>query len=73
MTRVCHVVFVSKASVAAVTAFYEKALSSGRWQVKSSSAGQIGFRLSNGKRTDASGTVTVVTSGERTEIRVVSS
>jgi hypothetical protein len=69
-TRACHVVFVSKAGVAAITAFYEKALNSGRWQVSSSSAGQISFRLTNGKRTDASGTVMFVESGERTEIRV---
>ena len=69
-TRACHVVFVSNKSVAAVTAFYQRALNTGNWQVTSSTAGQVGFRLRNGKRTVASGTVTVAVSGERTEIKV---
>jgi hypothetical protein len=36
----------------------------------SRTASQVGFRLTNGKRTIASGTVTIAVSGERTEIKV---
>jgi hypothetical protein len=66
----CHVVFGSKDSVAAVTRFYERELNTGNWQVTSSAAGQVGFRLRNGKTTIRSGTVTIVVSGDRTEIKV---
>jgi hypothetical protein len=66
----CHVVYVSNDRVSTVTAFYGSALNTGRWQVTSRTAGQVGWRLTNGKRTDASGKVTVVVSGERTEITV---
>ena len=66
----CHVVFVTNDHVAAVTAFYKRELNTGNWQVTSSAAGQVGFRLRNGKRTIASGTVTIVVSGECTEIKV---
>jgi hypothetical protein len=66
----CHVVFVTNDSVAAVTAFYRRELNSGNWQVTSSAAGQVGFRLRNGKATIASGTVAIAVSGERTEIKV---
>jgi hypothetical protein len=66
----CHVVFVSNGSVAAITAFYERELNTGNWQVTSSAAGQVGFRLRNGKQTIRSGTVTIAVSGDRTEIKV---
>jgi hypothetical protein len=69
-TRACHVVLLSNDGVAAVTAFYKRALSSGNWQITSSTAGQVAFRLRNGKSTIASGTVTIAVSGERTEIKV---
>ncbi|HEV2218079.1 MAG TPA: hypothetical protein VGV88_10960 [Candidatus Dormibacteraeota bacterium] len=72
-TRACHVVFVSNDSVAAVTGFYEKALNTGEWQVTSSTGGEISFRLRNGQRTVASGTVTIGLSSDRTEIKVDSS
>jgi hypothetical protein len=70
VTKFCHVVFVSDDSIAAVTTWYENELHTGSWQVTSRAAGQVGFRLRNGKRTLASGTVTLVVSGERTEIKV---
>ena len=66
----CHVVFVTNDRVAAVTAFYKRELNAGNWQVTSNAAGQVAFRLRNGKRTMASGTVTIAVSGERTEIKV---
>jgi hypothetical protein len=68
--KACHVVFVSNDSVAAVTAFYERELNTRNWQVTSSAAGQVSFRLRNGKITIASGTVAIAVSGERTEIKV---
>jgi hypothetical protein len=70
VTKFCHVVFVSDDSIAAVTTWYENELHTGSWQVTSRAAGQVGFRLRNGKRTLASGTVTLGVSGERTEIKV---
>jgi hypothetical protein len=71
----CHVVFVTNNSVAAVTAFYRRELNTGSWQVTSSAAGQVGWKLiSYGahfrKSTIASGTVMVAVSGDRTEIMV---
>ena len=57
-------------AVATVTALYESQLSTGRWQVTSSAGNQVGWRLMRGKRTDASGTVTVRVSDDRTEIDV---
>jgi len=63
-------VFVSNDRVAAITAFYERKLNTGNWQVTSSAAGQVGFRLRNGKTTIASGTVAIAVRGERTEIKV---
>jgi hypothetical protein len=66
----CHVVFVSNDSVAAVTAFYKRELNTGNWQVTSSSAGQVGFRLKNGKTTVRWGTVAVAVGDDRTEINV---
>jgi hypothetical protein len=68
--NLCHIVFVSNGSVAAVTAFYKRELNIGNWQVTSSAAGQVGFRLRNGKRTIVSGTVAIAVSGGRTEIKV---
>jgi len=61
---------VSNDRVAAITAFYERKLNTGNWQVTSSAAGQVGFRLRNGKTTIASGTVAIAVRGERTEIKV---
>jgi hypothetical protein len=69
-TSACHVVFVTKDSVAAVTAFYRRELNTGDWQVTSSAAGQLGWRLTSGKRTSASGTVTIAVSGDRSVIKV---
>ena len=66
----CHVVFVTNDSVATVTAFYRRELNTGNWQVTSSAAGQFAWRLRSGKRTSASGTVTIAVSGDRTEIKV---
>jgi hypothetical protein len=67
---VCHVVFVSNDSVAAVTTFYKRELNTGNWQITSSGAGQVGFRLKKGKMTIAFGTVAIAVGGDRTEIRV---
>jgi hypothetical protein len=69
-TRVCHIVFVSNDRIAAVTAFYERELNSGNWQVTSSAAGHVDFRLRNGKMTVAHGTIAIAVSGDRTEIKV---
>ena len=44
--------------------------SPGNWQVTSRTDGKLGFRLTNGKRTLASGTVAIAVSSERTEITV---
>jgi hypothetical protein len=66
----CHVVFTSNDSVGPVTAFYERELNTGNWQVTSKAAGQVAWRLRNGKRTDAAGTVTIAVGSERTEIKV---
>jgi hypothetical protein len=66
----CHVVFVSNDSVAAVSAFYVRELNTGNWQVTSSAASQVGFRLRNGKMTVAFGTVAIAVSGDRTDIRI---
>jgi hypothetical protein len=66
----CHVVFVSNDSVAAVIAFYNRELNTGNWHVTSSAAGQVSFRLKNGKKTVSSGTVAVAIGGDRTEIKV---
>jgi hypothetical protein len=66
----CHVVLVTNDSVAAVTSFYRRELNTGNWQVTSSAAGKLSWRLRNGKRTDASGTVTIALSDDRTEINV---
>jgi len=52
----CHVVYATNDGVAAVTAFYRSQLNTGRWQVTSSAGNQVGWRLTRGKRTDASGT-----------------
>jgi hypothetical protein len=67
---VCHVVFVSNDSVAAVTAFYKRELNTGNWQATSSGAGPFAFRLKNGKMTIAFGTVAIAVGGDRTEIKV---
>ncbi len=69
-SNACHVVFVSNDSVAAITAFYQRELNTGNWQVTSSAPGQVGFRLKNGKMTVRSGTVGFAVGGDRTEIRV---
>jgi hypothetical protein len=69
-TRGCHILFVSNDSVAAATAFYKRELNTGNWQVTSSAAGQVGFRLKNGKATDAYGTVTISIGDDRTQIKV---
>jgi hypothetical protein len=69
-SNACHVVFVSNDSVAAVTAFYQRELNTGNWQVTSTAPGQVGFRLKNGKMTVRSGTVGVALGGDRTEIKV---
>jgi hypothetical protein len=66
----CHVVFVTKDGVAAVTTFYRRELNTGNWHVTSSAAGQLGWTLRSGKRTTSSGTVTIAPSGDRTEIKV---
>ncbi len=66
----CHVVFATNAGVAGVTAFYKSALNSGRWRVTSSSGNQVAWRLTNGKRTDASGTVWMSANDAGTEIDV---
>jgi len=66
----CHVVLVTNDGVVAVTAFYKSQLNTGRWQVTSSAGNQVGWRLTNGKRTDASGTVAITVSDDRTEIDV---
>lgn len=67
----CHVVFLSNDRVPAVIAYYKAELSRGSWQVTASDASQVSFRLMNGKRTAASGTVTVGTSvDERTQITI---
>ncbi len=66
----CHVVLATNDGVATVTAFYKSQLNTGRWQVTSSAGNQVGWRLTRGKRTDASGTVTVRVSDDRTEIDV---
>jgi hypothetical protein len=66
----CHIVFVSNDSVGSVSAFYQRELSTGSWQVTSSAAGQVGFRLKKGIRIIAYGTVTIVVSGDCTEIKV---
>jgi hypothetical protein len=68
--RECHVVFESNDNVATVTAFYQRNLNSGNWQVTSSGAGEIHFRLRNGKMTVASGTVNIAVSRERTEVTI---
>ena len=66
----CHAVFATNAGVAAVTAFYTSHLNSGRWRVTSSSENQVAWRLTNGKRTDASGTVRISANDAGTEIDV---
>jgi hypothetical protein len=68
--RMCHVVFESNDKVATVSAFYQRNLNSGNWQVTSSAANEIHFRLRNGKMTVASGTVNIAVSGARTEITI---
>jgi hypothetical protein len=65
-----HVVLLSNGSIAAITAFYVRELNTGNWQVTSSGAGQVGFRLRNGKMTIRSGTVTIGVSGDGAEIKV---
>jgi hypothetical protein len=69
-SRTCHIAFLTNDSIAAVTAFYDRALNTGSWQVTTSTPGQVGWRLRNGKATVASGTVAIAVSGERTEIKV---
>ena len=69
-SRECHVVFESNDNVATVTAFYQRNLNSGAWQVTSSAGGEIHFRLTNGKRTIASGTLNIAVSRERTEVTI---
>ncbi len=69
-SRECHVVFESNDNVAPVTAFYQTKLNSGYWQVTSSAAGEIHFRLRNGKRTIASGSMNIALSRERTEVTI---
>jgi hypothetical protein len=66
----CHVVLATNASAAAVTAFYKSELNSGRWRVTSSAGNQVAWRLTNGKRTDASGTVRISANDQGTEIDV---
>ena len=70
--RTCHVAFESNDSVATVTAFYQRNLNSGAWQVTSSAAGEIHFRLTSGKRkrTIASGTLNTAVSREHTEVTI---
>jgi len=68
--RVCDVVFESNGGVAAVTSFYQRNLNSGNWQVTSSAGGEIQFRLRNGKRTVAHGTLNIAVTGERTEVTI---
>ncbi len=66
----CHVIFAANAGAAAVTAFYKSALNSGRWRVTSTAGNQVAWRLTNGKRTDASGTVRISADDAGTEIDV---
>lgn len=75
----CHVVFLSKDRVAAVTTFYKSKLNTGNWQVRSSAGGQIewvlldGWTTRYGRRVSAHGTVTVALDDDRTDITVDSS
>jgi hypothetical protein len=66
----CHIVFESNDAVATVTSFYQKKLNSGHWQVTSSAGSKIQFRLRNGNRTTASGTLNIAVSRERTEVTI---
>jgi hypothetical protein len=66
----CHIVFASNDSVGAVNAFYKRELNTGNWHIASSAAGQVGFRLKNGIRVVAYGTVTFAVGNDRTEIKV---
>lgn len=66
----CHLVLVTNDSVAAVTAFYRAELTHGSWQVTSSAAGQVGFRLKNGDATIRTGTVASAVIDDRTEINI---
>jgi len=66
----CHAVFATNAGAAVVTAYYKSHLNSGRWRVTSSSENQVAWRLTNGKRTDASGTVRISANDAGTEIDV---
>jgi len=66
----CHAVFATNAGAAVVTAYYKSNLNSGRWRVTSSSENQVAWRLTNGKRTDASGTVRISANDAGTEIDV---
>jgi hypothetical protein len=68
--RECHIVFESNDSVATVTRFYQSNLNSGNWQVTSSASSEIHFRLTNGKRTIASGTMNFAVNRERTEVTI---
>jgi hypothetical protein len=68
--RTCHVVLESNDYVATVTAFYQRNLNSGAWQITWSAASEIHFRLTNGKRTIASGTLNIAVSRERTEVTI---
>jgi hypothetical protein len=61
---------MSQLSPDGISAFYQRNLNSGNWQVTSSAAGEIHFRLTNGKRTTASGTLNIAVSRERTEVTI---
>ena len=48
-SNACHVVFVSSDSVAAVTAFYQRELNTGNWQVTSTAPARSAFGSRMGK------------------------
>jgi hypothetical protein len=69
-TSGCGIHYESDQSITKVTAFYVDRLNTGNWQVTSHSGGAVGFRLRNGKRTDAYGTVNLAFNDGRTEITI---
>ena len=69
-TAGCRIKYESDQSVSRVAAFYADRLNTGNWHVIFQTRDAIGFRLANGKRTDAYGTVNLGASDGRTEITI---
>lgn len=71
--RRCHITYLSKDSVRAVTSFYKAKLNTGNFRVWSISGDQIEFRLlRGGYKPIAGGTVTIASFDDRTQITIAS-